>query len=152
MDIHSRAYWLYSQALSVIYALLSLWLFWYLNRDDGRFTRSTIWHQILHWAGLMVALYLVTVFVRAGIMGALTAGVVTMTLLALTIYLVGIYSDIIFVLIGVTLGILAYCLAYFQAYLSVIMIPVIVVAGGAIFFIVHRERLKAEQSDKVDIT
>lgn len=147
MDIHSKAYWLYSQGLSVIYAVLSIWLFWYLNRGEHRFTRSTIWHQILHWVGLLAALYLVDLFVRAGIMGALPAGIVTITMLALTIYLVGIYSDIAFVLIGITLAICAYCLAYVQAYLSIIMIPVILVAALIIFLIIHREKRKAEKSD-----
>ncbi len=144
VDIHSKGYWYYCQALAVIYAILSTWLFWYLNRKDGRFTRSTIWHQILHWIGLLVALYLVNVFVRSGIMNALTAGVVTITMLALTLYLVGIYSDIIFVLIGITLAICAYVLAYVQTYLSIIMIPVIVVAALIIFVVVHRQRRKAE--------
>ena len=120
-------------------------MFWYLNRGDGRFTRSTIWHQLLHWIGLLVALYLVHVFVSAGIISALAAGVVTITMLALTIYLVGIYSDIAFVLIGITLAICAYCLAYVQSYLSIIMIPVILVAAFIIFMVVHRDRRKAEK-------
>lgn len=145
VDIHSKGYWLYSQTLAVIYAVLSIWLFWYLNRGDGKFTHSTIWHQILHWIGLLGALYLVHVFVTAGIISSLAAGVVTITMLALTIYLVGIYSDIAFVLIGVTLAIFAYCLAYVQSYLSIIMIPVILVAGFIIFMVVHRDRRKAEK-------
>lgn len=145
VDIHSKGYWLYSQALALIYAVMSIWLFWYLNRGDGRFSRSTIWHQILHWIGLLAALYLVHVFVTAGIISALAAGVVTVTMLALTIYLVGIYSDIAFVLIGITLAVCAYCLAYIQSYLSIIMIPVILIAAFIIFMVVHRDRRKAEK-------
>lgn len=145
VDIHSKAYWFFSQALAVIYALLSIWLFWYLNRGEKKFTRSTIWHQILHWIGLLVALYLVDVFVQSGIMSALTAGVVTITMLALTLYLAGLYSDIAFVLIGITLAICAYVLAYVQTYLSIIMIPVIIVAAIIIFAVVHRDRRKAER-------
>jgi hypothetical protein len=145
VDIHSKAYWYFCQALAVIYAILSLWLFWYLSRGEKQFTRSTIWHQILHWVGLLVALYLVNVFVRSGILNTLTAGVVTITLLALTIYLAGLYSDVIFVLIGITLAICAYVLAYVQTYLSLIIIPVIVVAAFIIFIVVHRDRRKAER-------
>src|SRR3990167_10989767 len=74
VDIHSRGYGYYFQALAVIYAVLSIWLFWYLNRTDGRFTRSTIWHQILHWLGLLVALYLINVFEYSGVISALAAG------------------------------------------------------------------------------
>ncbi len=146
-NVHTKGYWYYSQALAVAYAILSIWLFWYLNRGEGRFTRSTIWHQIWHWVGLLAALYLVNVFERSGIMSTLAAGVVTITLLALTIYLVGIYSDIAFVLIGITLGICAYVLAYIQAYISIIMIPVIVVVALIIFIVVHRDRHKVQDSE-----
>lgn len=145
MDIHSNGYWLYSQILSAVYAILSIWLFWYLNRGTNKFGSSTIFHQIFHWIGLLAALYLVDMFVRAGILASLPAGIVTITMLALTVYLVGIYSDITFVMIGITLAIFAYCLAYIQNDLTVIMIPVILVIAAIIFIILHRERRKAEK-------
>ena len=140
VDLHSSGYWFYSKILSGSYAILSIWLFWYLNRSNHQFRQSTVWHQLAHWAGLLVALYLINLLVNAGIMSSLTAGVVTLILLALTIYLIGVYSDITFIFIGLMLAILSYCLTYLQAYLSIIMIPVIVIAAVVIFFIVHRDK------------
>ena len=146
MDIHSNGYWLYCQGLSGIYAILSIWLFWYLNRGDRRAMRSTIWHQFFHWLGLFGALYLIDLFVQAGILQVFPAGVVTITMLALTMYMIGIYSDMTFVLLGITLAIFAGCLVYVQSYLSVIMIPVILIAGLIIFLMVYRDRRKVEKS------
>lgn len=142
VDLHSAGYWFYSKVLSVSYAVLSIGLFWYLNRGNQAFNKTTIWHQLLHWAGLLVALYLVGLFVKSGVMNSLSAGIVTLTLLALTIYLIGVYSDITFIFIGITLATLAYCLTYVQAYLAVIMIPVILLSATIIFFIVHHEKHK----------
>lgn len=140
VDFHSAGYWFYSKVLSASYAVLSIWLFWYLNRGNKEFNETTVWHQLLHWAGLLVALYLIGLFVKSGVMNSLAAGVVTLTLLALTIYLIGVYSDITFIFIGIMLAILTYCLTYVQAYLSIIMIPVILLAALVIFFIVHRDK------------
>lgn len=142
INFHFTGYWFYSQVLSVSYAILSIWLFWYLNRGNHQFSRSTVWRQIFHWIGLLAALYLIDLFVRSGIMSTLSASLVTLMMLALTIYLVGVYSDLTFVFIGIMLAIFVYCLAYVQAYLSIIMIPVILVAAFVIFFIVHHEHRK----------
>ena len=144
--VKSGGFWLFSQALSAIYAILSIWLFWYLNRGQHRFTTSTFWHQIFHWLGLLVALYLVHVFVQADIVSPLNAGVLTITILALTIYLIGVYSDVTFIFIGIVLAIFAYCLAYVEVYLYIVVIPAIIIAAIIIFIIVHREKRKADDS------
>lgn len=147
MDMHSTAVWFYSQILAVCYAVLSLWLFWYLNRGTHKMGVSTFWHQIFHWIGLLAALYLVYMFEREGILTAMASGVVTLSMLALTIYLIGIYSDITFVLIGIILAVFAYCLAYVQSYLYIIMIPVVIVAAIIIYSIAHFQRRRAEKSN-----
>lgn len=145
--IHSTAVWFYSQILAALYAVLSLWLFWYLNRGTKKVGASTIWHQIFHWLGLLAALYLVYMFERDQIITAMGAGVVTLAMLALTIYLIGIYSDITFVLIGIILAAFAYCLAFLQSYLYIIMIPVVIIAALLIYVIAHHQRRKAEKSN-----
>lgn len=143
MDLQSRGYWFFALGLSVSYAVMSLWLFWYLHRKQHVMTGSTIWHQLFHWLGLMATIWMVSQFVNAGIIGSLPAGVITVTLLALTVYLIGVYSDITFVLIGVVLAIFAWVLGYLQAYLIIIMIPVVLIAALLIFVVVHRQKHKA---------
>lgn len=148
MTMWRTSYWYYSQFMSLIYAVLSIWLFLYLNleRNRGEHTRSTstIWHQLAHWLGLLGALYLVDTFVNAGIIDGTQAGLMMLVLLALTIFLVGIYADVTFVFIGVVLAAFAAGAALFGAYLSVVMIPVIIVAAGLIYYIVRLEKRRLE--------
>lgn len=144
MDLHSGAYWLYSRIMAVIYALLSLWLFWYLHRGKHMIHGSTIWHQMLHWLGLLLAVYLTSIFVSTGVMGSTQAGLVTLVLLALTIFLAGVYTDTSFMLIGITLAIFAAGAALVQAYLSALMIPVILIAALIIYTILHRDKKQSQ--------
>jgi len=146
MNLHAKTYWFYSRIMAALYAILSIWLFWYLNRGQHKVTRSTIWHQLLHWIGLLFAIYLISIFVSTGVMGTTQAGLVTLTLLALTIFLAGVYTDISFILIGITLAIFAACAALIEAYLSVFMIPVILISAFIIFLIIHHEKRKAEKA------
>lgn len=67
-----------------------------------------------------------------------------MLLLALTLYLAGIYTDIIFLLIGVALGILTTGVILVKAYVWLIMIPIILLTALIIFFIVSRDRKKLD--------
>ena len=133
-----------------LYALLSLWLFWYLHRGEHKVHGGTIWHQLLHWLGLLLAVYITSIFVRTGVMASLQAGLMTLTLLALTIFLAGIYTDTSFMLIGITLAIFAASAALLQAYLSALMIPVILLAALVIFVILHREKKRPQAKTKLN--
>jgi len=142
MDLHAKTYWLYSRIMAVTYAALSIWLFWYLNRGEHKVHTSTIWHQILHWIGLLLTVYLISIFVSTGVMGSTQAGLVTLTVLALTIFLAGVYTDTSFILIGITLAIFAAGAALIEAYLSALMIPVILIAALVIYIMLHRGKHK----------
>lgn len=149
MNVHSQTYWVYSQVMALLYALLSLWLYWYLHRGQSREQlRTTFWHQLLHWFALLMSIYLIAVFVHTGILAANQAGLVTLTLLALTIFTAGLYVDISFVVIGVMLGIFAIAAALIETYLSVFMIPVVLIVAGVIYFITHRQKRQSMAQQK----
>ncbi len=145
MDLHSRSYWIFSQVMSGSYAILSLWLFWYLHRGQHEVQGSTIWHQLLHWLGLLLAVYITSIFVNTGVMASLQAGLMTLTLLALTIFLAGVYTDVSFMLIGIMLAIFAVGAALVQAYLSALMIPIILLTALIIYIILHREKKRTSE-------
>jgi len=140
MDMHPKSYWFYSRIMATVYAMMSLWLFWYLHRGEHKIHTSTIWHQMLHWLGLLLAIYIISIFVDTGVIGSAQAGLVTLVLLALTIFLAGVYTDTAFMLIGITLAIFAAGAAMIQAYLSALMIPIILVAALVIYIMLHREK------------
>ena len=147
MDLHQRSYWVFSQIMSGLYAILSIWLYWYLNRGEQKVNGTTIWHQLLHWLGLLLAVYITSIFVSTGVMASIQAGLMTLTLLALTIFLAGVYTDTSFMLIGITLAIFAIGAALIQAYLSALMIPVILLAALVIFILLHRDKHRTQDDD-----
>ena len=143
MDIHHKSFWLYSQVISVLFAALSIWLYWYLDRTPNTSMLATIWHQILHWVGLLILVYLTSFFVSTGVMGTTQAGLMCLSLLALSVFLAGVYTDPIFMLIGITLAVFAVGAAMVQAYLSLLMTPIILVVAIIIYITLHFQRKKA---------
>ncbi len=144
MNIHAKTYWIYSCAMAFAYAILSVGLFWYLNHQNKSYY-ITFWHQILHWLGLGIALYLTAIFIRTGLMTHMQAGLATLVLLALTVFVMGVYTDSSFMLIGLTLAIFAGGAALLQSHISILMIPVILVATLIIYIMADHERRKQKK-------
>lgn len=140
MKIHPRAYWLFTCIMAGIDAILCIGLVWFIKRQNPNAFAINIWHMVLHWLGFIATIYLITVFIRHGVITEVDAGLFSLIILALTLYLAGIYTDTIFILIGITLAILATGTILLKAYLWLIMIPIIVIAALIIFAIVHRDR------------
>lgn len=138
LKVHTKSFWIFSQAMAVIYAILSIILFYMLNKRKPNIYPSTIWHQLLHWLGLLGAIYLLNIFVRTGLLDTAQAGILTITLLALTCFSSGVYTDASFMLIGATLAILAAGATLFSSYLTLLMIPTILIVGIIIYIIIRK--------------
>ena len=89
-------YWCY---IAGIFALLCIWLSWYIARKHN-VDKITIWHEILHWLGLMIAILIVAFIVNSGIISYLTGALFVLILLGLTLFLAGVHFDAIFMVIG----------------------------------------------------
>ncbi|HLD17266.1 MAG TPA: hypothetical protein VJB02_06115 [Coxiellaceae bacterium] len=138
-DFRPTGTWDYWRLMVPVYAILTISLSWYLRHKAHIPLRGkTIGQDVLQWVGLFTAVYLLSLLVDAGIMGRMPAGFVVLTMLALTLFWAGIYVDASFMLIGITLGFLVAAAGLVTAYLSVIMIPVVIVALIIILFIVRR--------------
>ncbi|WP_304985632.1 hypothetical protein [Coxiella-like endosymbiont] len=62
---------------------------------------TNAWHMVLHWTGLIAAIYLISVFVSRGIVNNREVELFILIILALDLYLTGhLYTGIIFILIG----------------------------------------------------
>lgn len=130
-DIRSTGGWDYWRWVIPIYALLALWLSWYIQRQTQEIRPITLWHELLHWVGLMLAVFMVSYYVHLGTVSRFTAGIFDLTLLSLAIFLAGIYIEKTFLLIGVILGLFALLSVFVVQYLYALMIP-LVIAGGII--------------------
>lgn len=144
MNIHSHTFWVYTRIMAFVYAILSLTLYILLDRTTKKKFRTTIWLQLIQWLGLLGTLYVVNVFVNSGMMSGMQAGLTTLLLLALTLFLAGIYSDIMFIFIGVSLAIFAVVTASVESHLWLIMIPILLIAAGGIFVIINLEKQKTK--------
>lgn len=144
VNFHAKSSWAYMRFMAIADAVISLFLFWYLNRGKHIVNRTTIWHQLLHWVGILASVYMVAIFVHSGIIGSNQAGIIVLTMLALGIFLAGVYTEPTFLLIGITLGIFAIGAAYIESYLSVFMLPVLLVSGAIIFAFYLHSKHKAK--------
>ena len=141
--------WDYWRIMVPIFAVVCLWLSWYLRRDAQKPLRfmHTIWQELLHWLGLLVAVYIIMLFVKSGIMGHVEAGLMVITLLAFSLFVSGVYVESSFIWISMVLAIFAVGSTYVTAYLYVIVIPAILIAALLIYFVVRRSRTKALAAD-----
>ncbi len=137
-----RVYWIFTYVMAGVDALLAIWLVWYVRRNDAASFPGNLWHMILHWLGLVAALYILAVFVDRGAVSQPEAAWFALILLSLTLYLAGIYTDTTFMLIGVTLAILAVGSLLIKAYLWLIMVPILIIVALIILVMVTRDRRK----------
>ncbi len=134
--------WNYWRFMAPIFAILCLFLSWYLRRKKHSFTLVKAYHEILHWVGLLVAVYLVSYFVNIGILGRFEASLQVITLLALTTFLAGVYIEFTFIPLGLLLGAFAASAAFVSVYLYAIMVPLTIVVAGVLFFLSKRKHKK----------
>lgn len=147
-DLFKGGAWTYWRLMVPVYAILSIWLSWYLRRKKHRITAIKIWHEILHWVALVIGVYLVSMFVTMGIIGRFEAGLEVLIMLALTTFLAGIYHDVIFLIVGVILGCFTAGAAFFTEYLYTVMLPLTVVAALIMVWLIHHHHKKSKQETK----
>jgi hypothetical protein len=141
-DTHPKGNWLYWRIVAPIFAVLCIWLGWYMRRNL-KLVRRHIMHDILLWIGLLVAFYLVSLLVDRGIMGSLEAGFVALILLSLTTYIAGIFIESTFMLIGLSMAVFVVAAVFFETQLSLIMLPVFILALVVLLILVRRGRGQA---------
>jgi hypothetical protein len=138
-DIRKDGAWNYWRVMVLVFAFLSIFLSWYLRRKQHVVTPKTIWHEIVQWVGLALAVYVVSVYVSIGFLGRFEAGLVVLILLALTIFINGVYVELTFLAIGILLGLFAIAAALLAEYLYTIMLPVTVVVAGLLIWLVRKK-------------
>jgi len=132
-DFRQNGAWNYWRVMVPVFAFLCLFLSYYLRRKQKIITPITIWHELLQWLGLALAVYLVSIFVNIGLLGRFEAGLVVLTMLALNTFITGIYIEITFFVIGILLGLFSAGAALLAAYIYTVMLPLTI--GVAILLI-----------------
>jgi hypothetical protein len=146
-DLESTGDWEYWKWTVPAYAILALWLSWYVRRTKQTVSPITLWHELLHWVGLFGAVLLVSMFVDMGILSRSLAGLFVLTLLALTVFTVGVYIESTFLLIGVVLGLFAALVAITVKYLYAFSIPILIIGIGTLVYMIRRSHKKMAPND-----
>lgn len=122
----------YWQWVVPIYALLAVWLSWYIKRTTQVIRPYTLWHELLHWSGVIGSIFIVSLYVHMGVISRFAAGLFDLTLLALGLFIAGIYIETTFIVVGVVLGALAILASFITQFLYVIVIPLLILGGIAL--------------------
>lgn len=149
-DIWRDGSWNYWRVMSPVFAVLSLWLSWYMRKGGKKLNSATIWHELAQWAGLIGAVYLMSGFVHIGLVSRFEASLQVLVMLALTVFVNGIYTEHSFIVIGLLLGLLAGVIALINQYLFAILIPVAIVGVTALVWMFHRARKKESRESSND--
>ena len=147
-DLMQDGAWIYWRVMVPVYAIMSIGLSWYLRRGKNHITVATIRHEVLHWAGLIAGVYLVSMFVNMGIVGRFEAGLEVLIMLALTTFIAGVYHDYIFLILGVLLGLFVAGAAFFTEYLYTVMLPLTIFAALVMVWLIHRHRKLSMDEDE----
>jgi MFS family permease len=138
-DVKKDEAWVFWRIISVIFALLSLGMSFYLRHHKWKDSVVTIWHELLHWLGLILSVFIVSIIVELGIMGRFEASLQVLILLSLATYLAGVYIEPTFLFIGVLLGLFAIGLTMASLYMFTIMIPVAAIAFFAFMYFIRKK-------------
>jgi len=141
-DIKATGGWEYWKWTIPLYAILALWLSWYTRRTKTAISPITLWHELLHWFGLFAAVFLVSIFVHMGILSRSLAGLFVLTLLALTVFTIGIYIEATFIFIGIVLGIFAALVGIAVKFLYAFTIPILLIGIGIISYMIYKSHHK----------
>jgi hypothetical protein len=134
----ARSYW-YWLAMAPIFACACLFIEWTHARSEGKSWLSILRTQLLTWFGLLVAVQLVFLLLRAGRLTYESTGLIILLLLALTTFIVGIQLGFQLRLLGAFLGLTLLVVAFLEQYVWVIAF-VAILGVAATFFVLKRRR------------
>jgi len=128
-------YWL---LMVPVFGLTSLFVGWSAARRHGQSPSRVIVTQVLHWIGLAAALWLMFLLAETGRINYADEGLVSLVLLALATFLVGVHTDWRFAVVGVVLGCIAALAGLVEQYLWLGLVPVLLGLGIFVYWRLRR--------------
>ena len=128
-------YWL---LMVPVFGLTSLFVGWEAARRHGQSPGRVIVTQVLHWLGLAGALWLMVLLANTGRIANPDEGLVSLILLALATFLVGVHTDWRFAVVGAVLGGIAVLAVLVEQYLWLGIVPVLLGAGVFLYWRLRR--------------
>lgn len=136
---HDNA-WLLWRYITPLFAIICLVFTAYMRSKKHLLTTITIVHELFHWLGLFIAVFCISVLVDIGVIGKFPASLTVLAMLALTIYILGVYLDTTFALIAILLWVFTLLVAWLQVYIFIIIIPLTIIVLAIIFWLYYRKK------------
>lgn len=133
--------WQFWQIATIIIALLALGLSFYLKHMKAISTPALLWHEILHWLGLIGSVYIMSIYVDIGIISPFLGTLGVITLIAQAVFLAGIYIESTFLFIGIVLGLFAISIAWMETHIFLLIVPILIIAIVALGLFMRRKHL-----------
>jgi hypothetical protein len=143
----SSVAWKYWNISIPIFALLCIILNWADNRAQMReHAFKLLIQEILHWGGILLTIYLVSIFVHYGLVSNIDAGLFVLTLLALGTFMAGVYLNKTFYIISFVQALFVCSTIFFIKYLIIISIVLIL---AFLFLLVWRMRYLKKTTEDI---
>ncbi len=122
-QIQSHGAWKYWRYVSIFFAAISMWLTWHLHVMGWKERATTIWHELAHWAGVILCIQMIAFFVHIGLESRYLGSITALLILSLGTYLAGVNMEVSYVVVGIVLALFSAALAFFAEYMYAILIP-----------------------------
>ncbi|MEI8300254.1 MAG: hypothetical protein WCG10_01400 [Chlamydiota bacterium] len=136
-DLWQKTSWIYWRATAITSALLCLWLSWHLRKEFHSFSFTSLIRECFLWIAFLGSIFLLSLFVKVGVMGTFAAELSIVTMLAFTLLIAGIYIEPSLLITGIVLALFALGAAYLHLYLYTILLPIAVVSIALLLLLAY---------------
>lgn len=145
LGFQHRSIWFFSQFIGGMFGIICIGLHWYLYRNTPGGKPTLVWHQLLHWIGLWVMLYMISILITTGFITSIQAGVFNLMLIALSVFIAGVYTDPSLLIVGIATATTTAYSTISPAHIFFKITPILLVAAILIFFLLHQQRHRAKK-------
>ncbi len=131
-------YWM---IMTVVFAVISIFFGFSKSREQGHGTKF-VSTQILHWLGLLLAIFMILYLETSGRINSEAAGLVALSMFAVVSFLSGVHGDWRFGLIGILLGLTLVGTAWLEEYFWMLLIPLFIAIVIGVIWLWHRAKSK----------
>jgi hypothetical protein len=138
--VDSNISWYTWLIIGVLYAILSIGLAIYVNKNNSSGIASSVWREVLHWVAFIVTLFILHVYVHTGMVGRFEGGLFILAVLSFSVLITGVYLDTTFLLVGVVLAIFSLIMSILTKFMALIVVFVVIIAAATIAFFIFKNK------------
>jgi hypothetical protein len=130
-------YWIW---MAPTFSVVSIGAAWWRASRRGESVLTAVQRQVLHWAGVIGAVYLIYLLQSTGRMENEAAGLAALIVIALSAYLAGVHTDWRLMVLGVVLAVTAAGFAILEQIIWIVVLPALILMILAVFLYMRRGR------------